>query len=1255
MFAAVWPSQLHAATWTPLKNLAPVAAGIFIQLTDGTILSHDVNGSATWMRLTPDAHGSYINGTWSTVAPGFPRRAFASNMMPNGKVFVLGGEYSGTAGIANWSAYGDVYDPVANTWTPIAPYPPISNCPIVGLYGGSTTAGSPMVTGMNPPSTAGFQVGWTVSGSGIPANTTILSVDSTSQVTLSNSATLTGDFQLSIATTNAGSTSSGSRIIGGLTSTTGYQVGWTVAGNGIPAGATISSVDSLNQIHISANATATATGVAFAFGVRYQPTTCFGDAPSMLLGNGQILTGSDFSPATYLYNPATNTWSAGGPKNYGDNDEQGWVLLNDGTIVTYDIEKSIAAGAGYAERYNPITNKWSSISPADGTAGGFLPLLSSDAVGEEIGPLLRLQDGRIFVIGANGHTALYDPSINSWSQGPDVLGTLGGNPFLYSADDAVAAILPNGHVIFSADAGIGLSSAGNVTAGSPTMTGIPVAVTNALQAGWAVTGAGLPAGATILSVGSGQIIMSTNATATTAGESIQFGGPYTPPTQLFDFDPVANTISVVSPPLNNSQLTQNRASLSSMLVLPNGQLLFVDYSTQVWVYTPDGAAPASLLPVVTSVTGDGAGTYTLTGTQLDGQSAGAMYGDDKEMDENYPIVRLVDGSGNVFFAHTFSWSWIGVGPSPAPETVNFALPAGVPSGTYSLLVSGAGLSSNPFPLVVYPNACTFSFNAAGQSLTATGGSVTVSITTTPNCPWNVAQLPSWITVVGASSGTGPGSVTLNIAPNSGADQSASIAIGGTPFIVDQQTPSIPGLSFVGSMPHLAAEGGWLTTFTFVNKSSTAQTARTNLFSPAGSALPLPIALPQQTAINGDVLASSLDQTIAANAQFVMQATGPANVPYFEGSAQLNATGTVAESIDGFAIFHYNPNNQEAVVPMETRNAAAYILPFDNTNGVLTGVALENVSANVATIPVIIRDDTGATVGTGTIALNALGHTSFVLSDAKTGFPVTANIRGTVEFDTPTSAQISVLGIRYTGGTLTTIPVLANVSTSGGLMAHLASGAGWQTTFALVNTGTTAASATLNFYADDGSAQSLPLTVLESGVTSTASTTTQTIGPNSSVWIQSAASATGALLSGSALLTTTGNVSGYAIFRYNPNGQEAVVPLESRNTGTYLIAFDNTNSTTTGVAINSIATQNVSVPVTLRDDQGNLLTTSTIALNANGHTSFLLAQQYPQTAGLRGTAEFDTPGFGTSNAAKISVLGIRSPPALTFTTLPALSK
>lgn len=44
-------------------------------------------------------------------------------------------------------------------------------------------------------------------------------------------------------------------------------------------------------------------------------------------------------------------------------------------MLTYDIAQSIKTGTGYGELYNPTTNQWSSISPADGTARGVLPVL----------------------------------------------------------------------------------------------------------------------------------------------------------------------------------------------------------------------------------------------------------------------------------------------------------------------------------------------------------------------------------------------------------------------------------------------------------------------------------------------------------------------------------------------------------------------------------------------------------------------------------------------------------------------------------------------------------------------------------------------------------------------------------------------------------------------------------------------------------------------------------------------------------------
>jgi hypothetical protein len=196
---------------------------------------------------------------------------------------------------------------------------------------------------------------------------------------------------------------------------------------------------------------------------------------------------------------------------------------------------------------------------------------------------------------------------------------------------------------------------------------------------------------------------------------------------------------------------------------------------------------------------------------------------------------------------------------------------------------------------------------------------------------------------------------------------------------------------------------------------------------------------------------------------------------------------------------------------------------------------------------------------------------------------------------------------------------------------------------------------LNFYDDNGNPLVLPLTFPQTGATMNASSVSQTIPGNGSLIIQTSGDVGTALLTGSAQLT---GVGGFAIFRYNPNGQEAVVPLQSAPTSTsnaYLLAFDNTNKIATGVAISNGSAQTVTVPVLIRDDRGNLLGTSSLQLPANGHASFMLAVQYPATANIRGTLEFDIPGAGTSNAATIGVLGIRSPPALTFTTLPALPK
>jgi len=228
-----------------------------------------------------------------------------------------------------------------------------------------------------------------------------------------------------------------------------------------------------------------------------------------------------------------------------------------------------------------------------------------------------------------------------------------------------------------------------------------------------------------------------------------------------------------------------------------------------------------------------------------------------------------------------------------------------------------------------------------------------------------------------------------------------------------------------------------------------------------------------------------------------------------------------------------------------------------------------------------------------------------------------------------------------------------VGTGGGSIAHVASGGdGWQTTFVLVNTGTSAAQMTLSFFNDvTGAPLSLPLSYPQfgSGTTILTPTVLKSLTAGATLVVESSGS--GNLLMGSAQLTTTGHVSGFVIFRHN--NQEAVVPLESRNAAGYIIAFDNTGGTTTGIAVNVVSKGKVSVPVIIRDDTGAQIATDTLTLAANGHLAFTLgSQKYPATANIRGTIEFDTP-----SGAQIGALGIRMPTGAVhaYTTLPALAK
>ena len=104
-------------TWTALTHIAPNPnLGGMLVLSDGTILCKTSSGTTDgignlYNRLTPDASGSYANGTWSSIAAMHNTRLYySSQVLKDGRVYVAGGEYGtgGSSGEHRRSAHGDL-------------------------------------------------------------------------------------------------------------------------------------------------------------------------------------------------------------------------------------------------------------------------------------------------------------------------------------------------------------------------------------------------------------------------------------------------------------------------------------------------------------------------------------------------------------------------------------------------------------------------------------------------------------------------------------------------------------------------------------------------------------------------------------------------------------------------------------------------------------------------------------------------------------------------------------------------------------------------------------------------------------------------------------------------------------------------------------------------------------------------------------------------------------------------------------------
>ncbi len=178
-------------------------------------------------------------------------------------------------------------------------------------------------------------------------------------------------------------------------------------------------------------------------------------------------------------------------------------------------------------------------------------------------------------------------------------------------------------------------------------------------------------------------------------------GIFNSPDTFYEFDGTKFT-KVPGPADAGSQTSYT----GRMLVLPTGQVFFVtaDGGTiDAELYSTKGKANKAWAPTISSVPGSlsRGSTYKVSGTQFNGLSAGAAYGDDVQMNTSYGLVRITNkASGHVFYARTHDPSTMGVATGKATVSTMFDVPAKMETGASSLVVVANGIASAPASVMV---------------------------------------------------------------------------------------------------------------------------------------------------------------------------------------------------------------------------------------------------------------------------------------------------------------------------------------------------------------------------------------------------------------------------------------------------------------------------------------------------------------------------------------------------------------------------
>ncbi len=370
-----------------------------------------------------------------------------------------------------------------------------------------------------------------------------------------------------------------------------------------------------------------------------------------------------------IYDPVTNSWTALPNIGHTISDANSAILPNGNILqamVTFDSSWNLAA----TKVYNQVTNSYGPVILAHGVHNESM--------------WVKLPDGSILYIDRDQLTSeRFIPSLNQWV----VDGALPDSLYdIYGSESGTGFLLPNGKAFFIGATShtayytpSGNSSPGVWTAGPdlPNASAQPDA-----------------AGAMMVN---GKIIIAVSPLPT---------GPdhFPPPTSFYIFDYLTNSYHLIRT-YNGGYSLGISSYITNMLVLPNGSILYSQQqqanSNRYYQFTPSGSPLLAGKPTINNIVQTTCDSFMITGTMFNGITGGAAYGDDSQNESNYPLVRITNGT-NVYYCRTYNWNRTDVMTGALPDTTYFTIPAGLPHGTYSLVVVANGNPSDTMQFIPFP-------------------------------------------------------------------------------------------------------------------------------------------------------------------------------------------------------------------------------------------------------------------------------------------------------------------------------------------------------------------------------------------------------------------------------------------------------------------------------------------------------------------------------------------------------------------------